>query len=286
MKNNSVNPESTPNLIPSLDISSVLAEPKVCKLFRKMYQISTVAMHESAFAVYNNQGKPNVSKIILPEITDLDLYSEISKNQRTSVDVSGLTKNPKYIEVDLYNEDTYRDVDLSESARRRIELIKKCNDFDGYGKEVRIERIIARERDKKSDITMYRNDVVLLCHNHPQPPLAVIHPDNVLCPSTSDLRGYEDVRSSSPNLIEGIVASDGNNHKIILYKAQEGVVTSPEEYDNRDVVDGYNYKKRLGSLAVCGYSYVVLELMKNGEVSKTSRRELEDFVSIQPLSTK
>lgn len=275
--------ESIHNTFNVADISSVLNESGVRKHFRKMYRIGSVAMHESAFAVYQKNDNLDVSKLLLPNITSQDMLDEATIKQHHDIDVSSLIISPGYSGIDLDDDSTYKISELSESARRKITAIKNVDFLDEYGKKCIIEGIIEKERDRNNNISKYRTDMVLLCHNHPQLPTVKTHPYNIIYPSATDLRMYDKTRTVNTNIVNGIVASDGKNHRLILYKAKDNTITNPEEYDNRREIDNGNTVKRLGSLAICNYSYAILELMDTGEVSKISLKNLNQF-SLNTLS--
>jgi hypothetical protein len=271
--------EGAPKSVDALDLSSVLNEPDVREHFRQMYRIGSVALHESGFAVYNNRGNPHVSSLLLPVITDQDLSSDRAWNQHTVIDLTPLVRNSKYTEVFLGDKNTYDERELGEFSKQRIVGIINSDEYDFFEKQDIIERIITVERDKKSTVPKYRDNIALLCHNHPQQPAITTHPNNLLYPSVTDLRAYDNVRSSNANLVEGIVASDGDVHKLILFKAQSDVITHPDRYDAAEEVDNKNCIKRLGSLAMSGYSYVVLGLTQSGEVDDISKKDLDQFAS-------
>ena len=280
MKNNQETIDNSPNQINILDLPFILNDSEVRKNFRKMYKIGAVALHESAFAVYNIDGQPDVSKLLLPKIYDQELYSENARNQHQSPNVSSLVLDPRFIEIDYGDDEICENLQISENTQQRINAIKNNAELSKCDKRRYIESLIALDQELKSKISGYRNDIVLMCHNHPQSPFIKTHPNNIIYPSIDDLNEYDGSRKLNPDVFEGIIASDGSNNRLMLYRAKKSIITKSEEYDIKCEYDGNNAKKRLASLAISGYSNVVLELTHTGEISKSSLKDLDDYLAV------
>lgn len=270
--------EKFPDTTRKIDIVSILDNINVKNHIKEMYKIGTVHFHESAFAVYDKSGIPVVSDLILPEITDLDSYSEESIRQHNSISISSLIKNPVYIELTKCGVKDYMSSGISEAVQKKIEYISNNPNLDDEEKEMDITDVIINEHNKSLGINKYRSDISLIFHNHPQHPSVITNPNNILLPSGVDLDSYNENLYLNPDLVEGIVASNGQEHKLILYKAKSIAETKPGQYETM-LSEGYiSTKRKLGILAICGYNHLILGLNRDGEIDEPYRNNIYNTI--------
>jgi len=272
--------EQISNTTKKLDILSTLDDTNVKKHFKEMFRIGTINLHESAFAVYNQSGKPKVSDLIFPEITDFDLSSEESIKQHNSITISRLIRNPTYIESPMYDVKDYMGSGISEAVRKTIEYISNNPYLENDEKKNNIADILINEHNNRLGISKYRSDIDFIFHNHPQNPGMITDPYNILLPSLEDLDSYSENLKSNPDLIEGIVASNGQEHKLILYKAKSISEIKPGQYETMLSEGNKSTRRKLGILAICGYNNIILGLNKNGEIDETYRKNINDTISV------
>jgi hypothetical protein len=265
----------------SSEISRALGEMQVRQYFQKMFELSTVELHESAFVVYRKQEKMQVSQMILPKITDHN-FTEAGIRQHTKIDVVPYIINENYrcaTNYDLCAYDDSNEVNIDKADSRLIYNIENNIDLDDFEKRdmINIIAIRAIERNKNIGVGRYRNDVVFVCHNHPQQPKPKTAAFNKLCPSVGDLQIHDMVAKYNPGLIDGIVASDNDGSELLLYRSQKGVETRPEEYGARQEPGRSSTASRLALLEDCGYEYAIVNLSKNGKIDKSTLGAIDKF---------
>lgn len=273
---------------PHHSLDDVLALSPVRQHIQHMYEVGTVGLHESAFAVYEPAAAVpylETSHLVMPDSISTDFMAGYEDSTRINSqelfakqpDEDGSDDSDKsFFSFEKYD-GIYDYSWLDTSNRQRVERILQSPNAS-YEERVQTANsfIEARYLNKNNQQRM-RSDVTLLVHNHPQYSFRVDPVNKLLTPSAADVTLHTTrAQQQKRHFTSGIVGSDGEQHGILLYRNAPNGAPDAHGFEIRS--DGLiNPRRILGALAMSGYSYVLLTLDDAGAVSQNSREDLKAF---------
>jgi len=264
----------------------ILHDDKVKDNVQRMYEIGTKHYHESAFAVYDDPDDGEVvSDLLVPELQETEF--EAAALEHSSVDMAPLLyrdldeDDPDRPKIPDFLPDTemFDYSHLDDMTRSRLEKILNSPKLNDKQKEDAVNRIVSSKYDEELGYYSFREDIALIAHNHPQSPHLQSSPRNLVRPSPTDMHTFERTKKYgiTPTLVSAIVASDGTDHRMILIGSKAGMDQNPYGYEDAVEMHNYHPRKTLGSLALNGYKYTILEMTSDGATTNASLKDLDSF---------
>lgn len=298
MRNNTQPPAPTRALL-----RDVLTDPQTTEHFGEMLHVATVEQRESCFAVYETAGTYAVSQLVHAELGGVSLdtvqgdhtqvsplslvrkrltYDTIDDSDRITDETYGIKVHNDEASSAIYAQHIReQEHTLSESAQRAIANIEADIDLPARNKQDLITSVIAKDMRTAQKVQsggeeLFRDDVVLLAHNHP-----TLHYDvltgSIITPSMEDLATYEILRKYSPRLIEAIVASNGiKDRALLLYSGghqdrQISRFASGPEF--------HTVEQNVRFLQQAGYVATALSLRADGALARGSLGKIARFAA-------
>lgn len=270
------------------ELLDVLRDETVREHMVRMFEIGTVDLHESAFAVYS-EGDKNfaVSDLLVPDPSAVSAGGlDAVRLESSSVNVDELIKRdlkkPNSLPIeDILDFTNGMELDrLSPEAASKINAVITNPDVERDAKQRMVERIA--ELDLGVDYAQnQRDDIFLVAHNHPQPSgyrhgyEVTLHVDTILQPSSADIKMTAELAVDNPKLVEMIVAASDKERKAILYKLKNGRVPDVGRY-GAEAASG-SHKDMIGRLATSGFDHVIIDLSKQGKLTAPNQNRIRRF---------
>lgn len=289
-------------LVSGDQIWDILHLPQVTANIRHMYKASYDLRQETAFAVYDNNDRYQVSDLLVPTVSQ-----EIDSQERFSVKMTPLIRK-EIASVDDLTRDELREADETglrydlamqwanasaeyrpdEATMQKIAAILDSNELDEEAKKDLVEEIVERQVDKLVNPRLnVRSDIALLAHNHPMHGrFDYIHSYE---PSPSDLHLYAHVCEGSPQHLEAIVASNSRRHGLLLFAASSqatdkvGIANTYESlFESLETTPGTRQVISLLGRAGCSAAFIPMRANGTPEGGDAYEQILEFADSLEP----